>query len=696
MDGVPAQLSLLGNTVIAAVYVAITVAITVPVVRAGQLRTNRLATATALIFFSCAVGHAFHTLASWQAVLAADQGASAHSVPDDWAWPSALWDVFTAGVGVYYWTLRRGYGVLLGKGALFVDPAQRRLLDEVEARERVAESHRALLAAIVEQSDDAIVGTTPDGIVTAWNSGAEHMVGYSAAEAVGAPIRLFAASAPGVDDARLLARVLAGERGIRYDAQATHKNGSTIDVAVSLSPVYDSAGEVIGVSRVGRDLTATRRAEASQRAAEERAHQAQHMASLGQLAGGVAHDFNNLLGIILNFTAFATEQADDHPGIRDDLAQVRSAAERAVSLSRQLLVFTRQDTVRPELVDINASIAETESMLARTIGEHIELVALPSRDPLTIYADGGHVQQVLVNLAVNARDAMPDGGTLVIEATAVDLPARQPNLRPPPTGGRYVRLLVSDTGRGMPPEVVARIFEPFFTTKPRGQGTGLGLATVYGIIAEAGGSVGVQSEPGVGTTFQTYFPLVEAFAPGSPSGDGLASGEGFAPGSPSGEGFAPGFPSGDGLASGDGFASGGGFASGAARPQAADWPAARGQTVLVVEDEPALGQVIARILTGAGYHTLSATTGTAALALDDEHGCDLLLTDVVMPEMSGHRVAEVLRRRRPHLPVIFMSGYTDGLLDPAQIRDAFIEKPFTAHFLLNQIGNTFNAAKEPA
>jgi PAS domain S-box-containing protein len=646
-------LALLANVVIAAAYVAITVAIVRPVVRAGQLWTNRLATTTALIFFSCAVGHAFHAFGSWRAVMAAASPHGTHVASIGWGWPTALWDIFTAGVGVYYWTLRRSYGVLLGGGALFVDPGQQRLLDDVEARERLAvdraEQHRAALAAVVEQSDDAITGTTLDGVVTAWNSGAERMFGYSAAEAVGAPAAVFAPSADGADHAALLGRVAAGERGIRYDTQVAHKDGTTVDVAVILSPVFDN-GMVVAVSAICRDVSATKRAEASQRAAEERAHQAQRLASLGQLAGGVAHDFNNLLGIILNFTAFAAEQAADDT-IHADLTQIRTAAERAVALARQLLVFTRQDTIHPEILDVNAAVAEAHAMLTRTIGEHIELIAVSSPTPLTVYADPGHLQQVLVNLAVNARDAMPDGGTLVIEATAADV-GEQHTVQAVDTSGRYARILVSDTGSGMSPDVVARIFEPFYTTKPRGKGTGLGLATVHGIVAEPGGTIDVDSEPGIGTTFRVYLPLASAPHPPPPT-----------------------------------------------PPDATSVPRGHGQTVLVVEDEAPLGQAVARILNNHGYRALTANGGREALALDAKHGCDLLLTDVIMPDLSGRRVAEILQPRHPHLPVLYMSGYTDGLLGTSHTADrgiTFIEKPFTAHLLLTEIHNTFIASDAAA
>jgi two-component system cell cycle sensor histidine kinase/response regulator CckA len=296
--------------------------------------------------------------------------------------------------------------------------------------------------------------------------------------------RVRPADADGSDAHDIRARILAGERHIRYDTRRRHRDGRVMDVSMTVSPILDDDGTVVGISSICRDVSATKQAEQAQRAAEERSQQAQRMASLGQLAAGVAHDFNNLLGIILNYTAFAADRAGDiaDDAIGADLGRVRVAAERAVGLTRQLLTFTREDTVRPELLDVNEAIAEAGDLLARTIGAHIELIAVPSPVPLMIYADAGRMQQILVNLAVNARDAMPEGGTLVIAAAATDPGERQPPLQPAPTGGRHVRLLVSDTGTGMSAEVADRIFEPFYTTKPRGQGTGLGLATVYGIV----------------------------------------------------------------------------------------------------------------------------------------------------------------------------------------------------------------------
>jgi len=292
-------------------------------------------------------------------------------------------------------------------------------------------------------------------------------------------------------------------------------------------------------------------------------------------------------------------------------------------------------------------------MLARTIGEDITLYARPPAEPLAVHADPGRLQQVLLNLALNARDAMPDGGTLVIEADAVDLDGDELYMRPAVTAGRYARIRVSDTGEGMSAEVAGHIFEPFYTTKPRGRGTGLGLATVYGIVSEAGGSINVYSEPGVGTTFRIYLPLVAGPA--------------------------------------------GGAAQPAGRPAAP--PAGHGQSVLVVEDEAALARVVHRILTGAGYRVLAAGNGAEAYKIFLDQGCDAMLTDVIMPEMSGPRLAELVHERAPWLPVLYMSGYSNGLLGTTRVLDKdipFLEKPFAAGDLLCKLNEALSPATSPA
>jgi two-component system cell cycle sensor histidine kinase/response regulator CckA len=520
---------------------------------------------------------------------------------------------------------------------------------EVRAVERAraeAESEWRTLAAIVAHSDDAVVAASLDGRLTAFNTGAERLYGYLAAETVGMSVSAYSSlvtppGAPGPSADEVIARLGQGEQGIRFTSRRSHRDGTIKDVSVVVSPILDKAGRLVGLSSATRDTSAQRRA-------EERAQQSQRMASLGQLAGGVAHDFNNILGIMLSFTAFAEERSTD-PDVRADLAKVRLAGERAVGLTRQLLTFTRQDTTHPESVDVNAGIAELCAILTRTFDKKIELIARPAPQPLLVHADAGQIQQVLLNLAVNARDAMPDGGTLIIEAAETDLDEHQAGLHPAPTGGRYVRLLVSDTGTGMSAEVAARVFEPFYTTKPKGTGTGLGLATVYGIVTEAGGSINVYSEPDLGTTFRVYFPAAPAGTPAAP----VAATTAPLPGA--------------------------------------------GRTVLVVDDEPELGEAVVRILENGGYRTLSATSGAKALALGVED-CDLLLTDIIMPEMSGRQLADEIQQRRPDLPVLYMSGYSDGLIGSNGLLEedvAFIEKPFTATQLLSRVGGVFLAAPAP-
>ncbi|MFF5079401.1 PAS domain S-box protein [Actinoplanes sp. NPDC000266] len=642
------QLFLLCNLVIMVAYASIMVAIVVPVAKAGQLRTNKLATATALIFFSCTVGHGLHAVMAYRMAVQPTLSHGMDAVSPHWSWTSALWDLFTAAVGVYYWSLRRSYGVLLGKGAIYVDPWGQRRLQEADERERAAresaEAHRAMLATVVEHSDDAIVGLTPEGIVTAWNSGAHRIFGYTADEVIGKPATMFT-EGPGLGKQQeVLARLRRRERGLSYEARRLRKDGTPVDVSLTVTPIEDHTGTVIGVSAVARDITAAKEAAERQQAVQERTNQALRMESLGRLAGGVAHDFNNLLAIIANYTDFALEQTAGDAEVQADLRAVRTAADRATNLTRQLLTFTRGDTVQPQDVELNTALAEAETMLTRTLGTHIQLISKPSAEPLTVHADPGQLQQVLLNLAINARDAMPTGGTLVMEADTATLDGTETNMQPPLPAGIYARLIVSDTGEGMPADVMSRIFEPFFTTKPQGQGTGLGLATVYGIVTDAGGSINLYSEPGIGTTFRVYLPLATT---------------------PTGKPAEP--------------------AAAAAAAQHGD-----GQTILLVEDEIALARVITRILTGAGYHVRAAANGAEALDLFDQHHCDLLLTDVIMPGMSGRHLAELLTTKRPGLPVLYMSGYSNGLLATAHVVDddiSFIEKPFTAGDLLQKLAS---------
>ena len=383
--------------------------------------------------------------------------------------------------------------------------------------------------------------------------------------------------------------------------------------------------------------------------------QAQRLESLGQLAGGVAHDFNNLLAVILNYVTFVSEEVaaaagpDPAPHLEAasaDLAQITKAAERAAALTHQLLIFARREVVRPQVIDLDSVITTVEEMLRRTIGEHIELVISPAGDLCPILADPGQLEQVLVNLAVNARDAMPGGGTLTIDTSNItvdaDTIAGGSKARP----GRNVRLRVSDTGTGMTADVAQHVFEPFFTTKPDGAGTGLGLATVYGILAQADGNIRIYSEPGTGTTVTITLPVTAQ----------------------------------------------------AATPTVTPAPyqrAPKGETVLVVEDEEALREVTRRIFTRNGYQVITAANGPEALDIASRHPGEihLLVTDVVMPQMLGEEVAEKIRLTKPEIEVIFMSGYARGVLTSQGRLDpnvALVEKPFSEADLLAVAGQVLN------
>jgi signal transduction histidine kinase/CheY-like chemotaxis protein len=390
------------------------------------------------------------------------------------------------------------------------------------------------------------------------------------------------------------------------------------------------------------------RADAERAAAQDRLRHAERMESLGQLVGGIAHDFNNLLNVIGGFSDLVAEEiaglaAEDARlgSVLDDVEQVRGAAQRAVRLTRQLLIFARSDVVHPEVLSLNDIIAGLEQLLRRTLGEHITLNTAPADGQWRVKADAGQLEQVLVNLAVNARDAMPGGGTLTIDTANITVDEAYAEGRPGLKPGRYTRLRVSDTGAGMPPEVLARVFEPFFTTKAKGKGTGLGLATFYGIITGAGGYAQIYSEPGIGTTITGLLPATSEEAARSKA------------------------------------------------PPAAP-PRGRGETILLVEDETSLQELASRILTRNGYQVLAARTAAEAPGIAAEAGqpIDLLLTDVVMPEMLGNEVARRVNAVRPAVPVLYMSGYAQPVLDTHGILSGqidLLEKPFSKATLLTRV-----------
>ncbi len=501
---------------------------------------------------------------------------------------------------------------------------------ELSERRR-AEAQARALAAIVESSDDAIIGKTLEGRITSWNAAAERLYGYASEEAVGRPISFLADPARRGEFPPILDRLRKGEVIQGLETQRVRKDGRVLDVSLTISPVRDGDGAIVGASTIARDITGLQEA-------EEQLRQAQKMEAIGRLASGVAHDFNNILMVIRTCGALLLRQLDDED-LRREVEQIDSAAERAAVLTQQLLAFGRQQVFRPEVLYLNETVEETVGLLHRLVGDEIEIVCDLDPDIEATVLDRSQLVQVILNLSLNARDAMAGGGTLTIRTASLELDelfasASAGHIAP----GRYTLLQVTDTGAGIDDEVQAHIFEPFFTTKP--EGTGLGLATVHGIVVQSGGHVTIYSEPGMGTTFKLYFPVpVSNAAPARPPAAGALEGS---------------------------------------------------ETILLVEDDAAIRPRIATTMRLCGYNVLEASSGAEALGVVEQSSdaIDLLLTDVVMPGMNGRELAERLLADRPDLSVLYTSGYpADTILRQGigHTGTAYLEKPYLPDDLLRKL-----------
>ena len=521
-----------------------------------------------------------------------------------------------------------------------IEAELRRANEELDKRtaKEIGE-YRARLASIIDSSEDAIIGKDLDGTITSWNRGAQHMYGYDPDEVIGKNISLLTSRDCPDEIPSILDRIKRGEHMTHYESTRVTKDSRRLNVSISISPIRDAGGVIVGASAIARDVT-------EQKRAEEHLRQAQKMEAVGRLAGGLAHDFNNILGIIAACTDLLGGRVETTEESGPYITNIRKAVERGSSLTRQLLAFTRKSAVNPQLIDLNTHLKDVAKLIRPLMGDDVEIVVPPRCESAIVEIDPGQFDQVVLNLGVNSRDAMPRGGKFILEASSVQLDDVFTEQHRPMRPGHYIVLAVSDTGVGMDRLTASRIFEPFFTTKEIGKGTGLGLATVYGIVQHSGGHIWVYSEPGRGTTFKIYLPSAEEKL-------------------------------------------------GAVTQSSAEAPVRRrdGTTILLVEDDEIMLSLTRQLLVENGFTVLEAKDGNTALELVHSHPgpIHVLLSDVVMRGMSGPELVAAVSQSHPSVKTIFMSGYTGELIaqgQPAVLKVPLLEKPFTRAALYKILDTT--------
>jgi PAS domain S-box-containing protein len=494
------------------------------------------------------------------------------------------------------------------------------VFSEISKRKQMDEA-RTRLAAIVESSEDAIIGKDAQGIINSWNSGAQKIFGYTSAEMVGQSIKVLLPDGHEHEEDEILNRIKQGETVDHFETMRRRKDGRSFNVSLTISPIKDASGKVVGASKIARDITGTKQL-------ERQLQHSQKMDALGQLTGGIAHDFNNLLGIVLGNLDLLEGFTAGNPAALDQLQTAQRAAVRGADLTRRLLSFARMETLKPSSASLNASIQNMISMATRALGPEIEVITQFDDSLPRIFIDTTGLESALLNLVVNSRDAMPKGGSITISTRLLNLeatyaPVQLSELK----AGWYACVSIADTGEGISKDTLDRVFEPFFTTKPRGKGTGLGLAMVYGFVKQSGGTVRIYSELGLGTTVTMYLPLIESHSKQTAAVVEVHS------------------------------------------------PAKLHSTVLVVDDEPDLLKIAVAYLAEMGCTALKAIDAAAALEIvKQEKNIDLMMTDIIMPGgINGVELAQRVHELNPHIKIIYTSGFAAEAL--AERKMLLVEGP---------------------